>query len=218
MFICILRTHIRDQAEYWLCALNAKKWKTYMKGTKTPFLVLLWPKATKSAILGDSMMLTKSSRSWLWARTGLEQEMLFSIVLRFGNTWFLLCLEWGAGCWWLVEWLGGCQSWSSQICLDLNFPLFFLGGGQSWSSQICLDLNFPLFWGGRGGQSWSSQICLHLTFPLFFFGGGGVPRFLSTYIHTHYKLDKNSPTEVKSWSFFTNKVPKWREDTALQHS
>ena len=22
------------------------------------------------------------------------------------------------------------------------------GGGQSWSSQICLDLNFPLFGGG----------------------------------------------------------------------
>ena len=25
---------------------------------------------------------------------------------------------------------GGCQSWSSQICLDLNFPLFFYGGGS----------------------------------------------------------------------------------------
>ena len=40
-------------------------------------------------------------------------------------------------------------TWLSQICLDLNFPLFFGGEGcQSWSSQICLDLNFPLFWGG----------------------------------------------------------------------
>ena len=27
-----------------------------------------------------------------------QQEMLFSIVLRLGNTWFLLCLEWVAGC------------------------------------------------------------------------------------------------------------------------
>ena len=58
---------------------------------------------------------------------------------------------------------GGGQSWSTQICLDLIFPLF--GGGQSWSTQICLDLIFPLFW--EGGQSWSTQICLDLIFPLF---------------------------------------------------
>ena len=31
-----------------------------------------------------------------------EQEMLFSIVLRFGNAWFLLCLEWLD-----VDWLNG---------------------------------------------------------------------------------------------------------------
>ena len=43
--------------------------------------------------------------------------------------------------------------------------------------------------GGGGGKSWSSQICLDLNFPLFF-TGGGVPRFLSTYIHTHDRLDK----------------------------
>ena len=30
---------------------------------------------------------------------------------------------------WLNGWWGGGQNWSSQICLDLNFPLFFLGGG-----------------------------------------------------------------------------------------
>ena len=61
---------------------------------------------------------------------------------------------------------GGCQSWSSQICLDLNFPLFVcvcMGGGggrfQSWSSQICLDLNFPLFGGGvKVGQVKSAKI------------------------------------------------------------
>ena len=29
--------------------------------------------------------------------------MLFSIVLRFGNTWFLLCLEWLD-----ADWLNGC--------------------------------------------------------------------------------------------------------------
>ena len=55
-----------------------------------------------------------------------------------------------------------------------KFP-FIWGVCQSWSSQICLDLNFPLFEGeGEGGQSWSSQICLDLNFPLFFWGEGGV--------------------------------------------
>ena len=31
-----------------------------------------------------------------------------------------------------------------------KFPFIWGGGegGQSWSSQICLDLNFPLFLGG----------------------------------------------------------------------
>ena len=33
----------------------------------------------------------------------LKQEMLFSIVLRFGNTWFLLCLEQLD-----ADWLNGC--------------------------------------------------------------------------------------------------------------
>ena len=32
-----------------------------------------------------------------------KQEMLFSIVLRFGNTWFLLCLERLD-----ADWLNGC--------------------------------------------------------------------------------------------------------------
>ena len=77
--ICILRTHIRDQAEYGLWALNMKKWKAYMKGTKTPFLVLFWPKATKSAIFCDSMMLTKSSpptevKSWSFFTNKMPNE------------------------------------------------------------------------------------------------------------------------------------------------
>ena len=48
-----------------------------------------------------------------------------------------------------------------------KFP-FILGGVQSWSSQICLDLNFPLFWGG------SKLVKLNLPrskFP-FILGGG----------------------------------------------
>ena len=61
---------------------------------------------------------------------------------------------------------GFCCVWSERLDADdwLNE-----GGGQSWSSHICLDLNFPLFWGG--GQSWSGQICPDLNFPLFFGGG-----------------------------------------------
>ena len=79
---------------------------------------------------------------------------------------------------------GGCQGWSSQICLDLNFPLFW-GGSKLVKSNLPRS-KFPFIWGGC--QGWSSQICLDLNFPLFFLGG--VPRFLSTYIHTHDRLDK----------------------------
>ena len=59
-----------------------------------------------------------------------KQEMLFSIVLRFGNTWFLLCLErldvdWLNSCGFVVKfWLGGGgPKKSSQICIDLKYHL-----------------------------------------------------------------------------------------------
>ena len=64
---------------------------------------------------------------------------------------------------------GGGQSWSTQICLDLIFPLFGGGGGSKLVNSNLPRSNFPFIWGG--GQSWSTQICLDLIFPLF---GGGV--------------------------------------------
>ena len=48
---------------------------------------------------------------------------------------------------------GGGQSWSSQICLDLNFPLF---GGRGVSKLVKSNLprsKFPFIWGeGEGGK------------------------------------------------------------------
>ena len=41
------------------------------------------------------------------SQSTLKQGMLFSIVPRFGNTWFLLCLEWLD-----ADWLNGC------VCLE----------------------------------------------------------------------------------------------------
>ena len=44
---------------------------------------------------------------------------------------------------------------SSQICLDLKYPL---GGVTSWNASV-------KFWQGRG-PTMSSQICLDLKYPL----------------------------------------------------
>ena len=59
--------------------------------------------------------------------------MLFSIVLRFGNTWFLLCLEQLD-----ADWLNGV--W----CNMMKCFCKILAGGSTTSSQICIDLKYPL--------------------------------------------------------------------------
>ena len=63
---------------------------------------------------------------------------------------------------------GGGREGSKLVKSNLprsKFP-FILGGGggQSWSSQICLDLNFPLFFFGRGGSpDFYLHTSIHIT-------------------------------------------------------
>ena len=58
----------------------------------------------------------------LWVRKSYRQEMLFSIVLRFGNMWLLLCLEQLD-----ADWLNGCGvMWRNASCEIL-----------AWGGQIC---------------------------------------------------------------------------------
>ena len=78
---------------------------------------------------------------------------------------------------------GGVQSWSTQFCLDLKFPLSW-GDGGPWHEKIfrCYlsevqikNAKFPtehlhMYWGGV--QSWSTQFCLDLKFPLSWGGEG----------------------------------------------
>ena len=93
-------------------------------------------------------------------------EARLQLLQTFASVTCGFCCIWSG--WMLIGWAAVCV-WKACI-LIASVACGMGGGGQSWSTQICLDLIFPLF--GGGGQSWSTQICLDLIFPLFF--GGGV--------------------------------------------
>ena len=72
------------------------------------------------------------------------------------------------------------QSWSTQICLDLIFPLFLLGGSKfpfTWGGLKLVNSNlprsnFPFIAGVKVGQ----LKCLDLIFPLF----GGLSKLVNS--------------------------------------
>ena len=60
--------------------------------------------ANSSCAPEDLFILDESANGSEKIKAKLKQEMLFSIVLHFGDTWFLLCLEQLD-----ADWLNGCS-------------------------------------------------------------------------------------------------------------
>ena len=104
------------------------------------------------------------------------RRMKFSVILNNGDTYIQSFQTRNA-------FQGGSKLVKSNLPRS-KFPFIFFGGGagrdQSWSSQICLDLNFPLFWVGGGSKLVKSNLP-RSKFPFIFFWEGGSPDF---YLHT----------------------------------